>query len=178
MLAAEAVGVAAGRGQAGHFTSEGIFDQFLGVAQFILECRPVVAPCNQVRVGEAMALDVEQGIVENGAQFGAAKLQHFGDEEEGCGHVALEVNVGDGAHAIQEFGDVFGRVAEASLTSVLIPPGEYTFGVIGGQIIGHRVPLFRIGREWRESLPTQLLLCALDSTCIGSSLLDAIHRHG
>ena len=58
-MTAEAVRVAARRGQAGHRTPEGVFDQFLGVAQLILERRPVVAQCNQVRVGEAMALDIE-----------------------------------------------------------------------------------------------------------------------
>ena len=146
-MTAEAVRVAARRGQAGHRTPEGIFDQFLGVAQLILERRPVLAQCNLVRVGEGMTLDIEQWMVESGAQFRAGKLQHFGDQEEGCRHVALEVNVCDSAHAVQEFGDVCGRVAETSLTPFPIPPRKYRLRVISGHIIGHRVPPFRLRRE-------------------------------
>ena len=146
-MTAEAVRVAARRGQAGHLTPEGIFDQFLGVAQLILERRPVLAQCNQVRVGEGMTLDIEQWMVENGAQFRAGKLQHFGDQEEGCRCIALQVNLGHRAHAIQEFGYVCGRVAETSLTPIPIPPRKYRFRVISGYIIGHRVPPFRLRRE-------------------------------
>ena len=71
-MAAEAVGVSAGRGEAVYLAAEGVFDQFLGVAEFILERGSVFTQCFQVWVGECVALDIEEGIVENGAQFGAA----------------------------------------------------------------------------------------------------------
>ena len=142
-MAAEAVGVAAGRGEAVDRAAEGVFNQFFGVAELVPEGGFVVAQLFQVGMGEGVALDIEEGIVENGAQFGAAELQHFGDEEEGSGRVALHVDVGDGAHAVEEFGDVFGRVAEAFLAPGLIPPGVYAFGVICGDVVGHCVPFFQ-----------------------------------
>ena len=176
-MAAEAVGVAAGRGEAVDCAAEGVLDQFFGVAQFISERGSVLAQLFQVGMGEGVALDVEEGMVENGAQFRAAELQHFGDEKEGCGRVALQVGVGDGAHAVEKLGDMFGRVAEASLTPVLIPPRVDALGVVGGDIVGHGVPPFRLRREREKSIIRQLLRCAQDSTKLRSAVWDAFTRH-
>ena len=63
MLAAEAVGVSAGRGEAVYFAPEGVFDQLSGVAKFIGERGPVLAQLFQVGMGEGVALDVEEGMV-------------------------------------------------------------------------------------------------------------------
>ena len=138
-MAAEAVGVAAGRGQADHGAAEGVFDQIFGIGQLILERGLVVAQRDQVGMGEGMALDVEERMVKDAAQLRAGELEHFSDEEEGGGRVALQVHFGDRGHALQEFGDVLWRVAEALLAP--IPPGVNGLGVVGGYIVGHCVPL-------------------------------------
>ena len=78
---------------------------------------------------------------------GPASSSILATRKKDAGTLRCEVNVCDSAHAVQEFGDVFGRVAEASLAPLPIPPGEYTLRVIGGHIVGHHAPLFRLGRE-------------------------------
>lgn len=137
-MAAKAVGVTAGRGQADHLAAEGIFDQFFGVGQLVSERGLVVAQGDQVWMGEGMALDVEERMVEDGAQLLAGEFEHFGDEEKGGGRVALQMHFGDRGHALEKLGDVRRRVAETILAP--IPPGVYGLSVIGGYIVGHFVP--------------------------------------
>ena len=52
-------------------------------------------------MGEGMALDVEERMVEDGAQLRAGEFEHFGDQEKGSRRVALQMHFGDRGHAFQ-----------------------------------------------------------------------------
>ena len=112
-------------------------------------------------MGERMTLNVEQRMVEDRAQFRTGKLQHFGDQEERGRRLALQVNLGHRAHAVQKFGDMGRRVAESVLRPV--PPGVYRLRVIRGHIIGHCMPRFRLRREKREILIPSIFCLAFRS---------------
>jgi hypothetical protein len=116
----------------------------VGAEIFVAQGFFVGRNADQVGMGIAVALQVEAGVGEDCAEFGAAVVEEFGDDEESRRGLCAQMRLGDGAGTGEEGFPWFAFVAKISVVTGGIGaggflPGKDGFGIVGGDVERHGI---------------------------------------